>query len=235
MRVELQPCYLLHRRSHRETSLLLEVFSAQHGRVALIAKGVLRRTSDSGAHMQPFRSLLLSWTERGGELGTLGRCEAAGPALLREGQALLCGFYLNELILRAVPRHDPHPEIYNDYDKAIHALGRPPAGVEAILRTFEKRLLQGLGYGLILDHDVASGEPIEAEGRYHYQPGQGPIRGEAASMESVPVSGAALMGLANERFADATVLAEAKRLMRALLRIHIGEKPLASRSWFESY
>lgn len=235
MRVELQPGFLLHRRGYRETSLLLEVFTAQHGCVALVAKGALRPRSDAGAQLHPFRPLLLSWTERGGELGTLTRCEGPGASLLREGEPLLCGFYLNELILRSMHRHDPHPDVYRDYERTVRALADGSGQVEVILRTFERELLQGLGYGMILDRDVASGERIAAAARYHYHPGQGPTAAGSSGAGAIPVSGAALLGLASGQFADALALADAKRLMRALLRLYIGDKPLTSRAWFQSY
>ena len=234
MQVELHPVYLLHRRNYRETSLLLEVFSSLYGRVAVVAKGALRRSSEVGAIVQPFRPLLLSWTGRGGDLVTLTRCEAVGPALLSGGRALLCGFYLNELMIRTLPRYDPHPDIYRDYESALQSLPESTTHLEAILRVFEKQLLSALGYGLILDRDVESNKPIQPEGRYYYDLEQGPCSNDPEPpRKTVSISGAALLALASEQFTDAATLTEAKNLMRALLRSHIGEKPLYSRYWFE--
>lgn len=229
MRVDLHPALLLHRRAYRETSLLLEVFSYVHGRVGLVARGALRPASRLGAILQPFCSLQLAWVGRG-ELGTLTDAEAQGKPLLQEG-GLLAGFYLNELLMRLIERHDPHPDLYVDYRDALSSLGRGEAEA-AVLRRFEKRLLKATGYEPVLDRDVVSGEAIVAAQTYAYRPEQGPSRlWPDAQPSEIAVPGRVLLALASEELFDPQVLRDAKRLMRALLAPHLGERPIVSRSW----
>lgn len=239
MQAELHDAYLLHRRSYRESSFLLELFSSQHGRVGAVAKGAIRRNAPGGVGLQPFRPLLVAWTSRRSELVSLTRWETAGPQLLTEGRAILCGFYLNELMLQTLPRHDPHPDTYEHYQRALEMLGRASTdAMEAILRVFEKHLLRAAGYGLILDRDVHTRMPILGESLYAYRPGQGPVLAAPERVEAsdvITVSGRTLLALHNERFECPEELTEAKRLMRVLLRVHLGDRPLYSRSWFEEY
>lgn len=237
MQTELHNAFLLHQRSYRESSLLLELFSAEHGRIGAVAKGATRRAATTGAVLQPFRPLLMAWTSRRSELVTLTHCEAAGHVLLGAGKTTLCGFYLNELVLQALPRNDPHPGIYADYHRALQALARSADAVEDTLRIFEKHLLEAMGYGLILDHDVRTRTPIVHDGSYLYLPGQGPTIADDADSHpgAVTLSGATLLALQQECFVNAAQLSDAKRLMRALLRAHLGDRPLHSRAWFDEY
>jgi len=236
-RVRLEGGWVLHRRPYRETSLLLEVLTAGRGRLSLVARGARRPRSAWQGPLQPFRPLLLSWTARG-ELGTLTGAEPAGPPLPLAGRALWCGLYLNELLVRLLHRHDPHPGLHRAYGEALHGLAaaagaRPERGRERVLRLFELRLLRELGYGLLLDRD-AEGAPLAPEGRYAYDPARGPLPlgpGEPAPRGTVPVDGALLLGLHRGRVADAHLPA-AKALLRAALGRCLGERPLRSRELF---
>lgn len=230
MRVAQEPAFVLHHYEYGETSLLLEMFTRQHGRLGLLAKGVRRARSPLRAALIPFQPLTVSFSGRG-ELPTIGSAEplAAAPAL--RGNSLFCGLYLNELLLRLLHRHDPHERLFESYGAA---LARLAAGenTEAVLRIFEKRLLEDIGYGLVLDHDVAEHAPLLAGGLYRYLPERGPVAAERASGEGIPVHGASLLALAHERLENEEVLREAKRLLRVLLARQLGDRPLLSRDLF---
>lgn len=229
-RVQLQPCYILHHRAYRDTSLLLEVFSRAHGRVGVVARGARGKRSRYTGLLQPFRPLLLSWSGKG-ELGTLTGAEPDGVPLDSQGPALISGFYLNELLMRLIGRGDPLDELYDHYALALHRLALGEG--ESVLRRFEVELLQQLGYGLILDHDAATGEAIEVERRYRYSLEQGPLALDFEGGDEIDliVHGRTLLGLESGELEGASV-GEAKRLMRAALAPHLGDRPLKSRELF---
>ena len=226
-RIELQPAYVLHRRPYRDTSLLVEAFSRDHGRIGLVARGARRPRSSLAGLLQPFHPLLLSWTGKG-DLFTLVGAEADGRAAVPAGRNLYAGFYLNELLLRLLRRHDPCAELFEVY--AV-ILGHVAAGedVEWALRLFERHLLEALGYGLSL-LETAEGLPVEAGECYRYQLENGPRAG--ATAEGIAVSGRALLALASGEAPDAEAREQAKRLLRATLRLYLGEKPLQSRELY---
>jgi DNA repair protein RecO (recombination protein O) len=231
-RVELEPAFVLHNRAYRETSLIVEVFGRDTGRLGLIAKGARRPKSAQRGMLQPFHPLLLSWSGSG-ELGLLVGTEPDGYARPLLGKALFSGFYMNELLMRLMHRHDAHRSLFYSYRGAIEALGLGRR-TDAVLRVFEKQMLESIGYGLVLDRDVHSGEPIEKDHAYHYQIDRGPSSVETGDGEGVPVSGETLLSLARESLESDRVLDEAKRLMRVVLRRYLGEKPLASRNLFRA-
>jgi len=227
MRVQLHQAFVLHRRPYSETSLLAELFSSQHGRMGVIAKGARRGKSGLRPVLQLYQPLQVAWTGRG-ELPTLVTAEHDGPLYLQHGEELLHGFYINELILRLVHRHESLPGLYRVYRDTLSRLcerGRE----EAVLRIFEKRMLEELGYGLLLDHEATSGQPIDADAHYDYEVEYGPVPG---GRDAARISGRTLLALANESLPDKTALREAKRLMRRVLAHHLGDRPLASRQLF---
>lgn len=234
MRVQQQPGFILHHRNYSETSLLLEMFTSQHGRLGLIAKGARRPQSRLRAVLKPFQPLLIGWSGRG-ELMVLTGAEAEGPDLGLPGDTVYCGFYLNELIMRLLHRHDPHERLYQSYRAALIALARDQ-GPEATLRIFEKHLLGEIGYGLVLDRDVSDRSPISDDAVYDYIPERGPVRIAHpelhVKLQGVRMRGQSLRALANETLTDGRVLREAKQLMRALLAPHLGDRPLHSRQLF---
>lgn len=233
-RVQLERAFILHRRPYRETSLLLEALTPGWGRIGLVARGVRRPRSRLAGLLQPFRPLLLSWIRRG-ELGTLTGADLATVPPAVGGAALLSGFYVNELLLRLLPRDDPHPELFDAYAGTLAGL-REETGTERALRIFEKHLLGSIGYGLVLEHDAESGQAIEPQRTYAYYPERGPIALAAVGPRTgaVQVSGHTLLALASEELDDPQGLREAKRLMRHVLRAFLGDKPLASRSLFHN-
>ena len=167
-RDRLEQAFVLHRRDYANTSLLLEIFSATAGRFPAIAKGAKRGRAPSAALLQPFTPLWLSWSGRG-EVRTLARVEAAGGVLTLPGKALYCGFYLNELLMRLLGRHDPHEDLFAFYHAALTQLAQG-TDLDSPLRQFELRLLQDAGYALDLEREWDTGLPLAAGRRYVYEP-----------------------------------------------------------------
>ncbi len=231
MRVQQQPAFVLHAAEYRESSLRLEVFARDHGRLGLIARGARRAASGLRGVLSAFQPLLIGWSGRG-ELPTLTGAEFEGAGAVLTGRALLCGFYLNELLMRLLHRHDPHERLYAVYGATVRRLGGETDTTEAALRIFEKRLLEEVGYGLVLDREVADNSPIVSEALYRYVPDRGPLPAGRAGAEGIPMHGASLLALAREELQGGTELVEAKRLLRGVLARHLGDKPLRSRELF---
>jgi DNA repair protein RecO (recombination protein O) len=227
----LQPGFVLHSRPYGDTSALLEVFGAESGRVGLVARGVRGPRSKRRGLLQPFNELLLSWQGRG-ELGTLADVESRGAPVFLAGGALISGFYLNELLMRLLRRDDPHPEVYSAYRGAVAALaaGEPQA---PLLRVFEKRLLEGLGYGLMLGEDRL-GDPVRADAHYRYLPEEGP-EPVAAAQPGHTVEGVLLLRLAAEKAHPSLADPALARLLRQALAPYIGERPLKSRELYRQF
>ena len=221
-RADHEPGYVLHTYPYKETSLIVEAFTRRHGRVALLARGARRPRSAMRGMLLSFQPLQLAWSGAG-ELATLIRADWGGalnpPAGVLGGRALMCGFYVNELVLRLLPREDPHEALFDHYAGSIAALtaGEPLAGV---LRAFEKRLLAELGYAPLLDRDALSGAPIDPQGRYRYEPDRGPVR--AVNGADPTVSGRTLLDVAADDYSRPETRDEARRLLRVLIgqRLH---------------
>lgn len=233
MRVALHPCYILHQRPFRESSLILEVFSLLHGRISLVARGARKGTRGKSAPLQPLRRLNLAWSGRA-ELCTLTGSEPDGVPPVLHGSRLLSAFYLNELLLRLLHRHEPHASLFHAYEAGLLQLGEAREE-ERVLRTFEKHLLEALGYGLVLDRETASGRPIEAEGEYYYHFDHGPDSSKLSSLDAVRVSGKTLLALhAGDRW-DEVIAREAKSLFRPVIDRQLDNKPLHSRELYKAY
>jgi DNA repair protein RecO (recombination protein O) len=231
-REHLQRSFVLHRRDFGNTSLIVEVFSADYGRLPVLAKGAKHGRSAASALLQPFQPLWLGWTGRG-EVHTLIRSEPAGRAFTLQGRALFCGFYLNELLVRLLGRDDPHQDLFAFYHAALTALARGD-DLETALRQFELRLLQELGFALVLDREADSDAPVNPDMRYRCEPDSGPRR-LVAGEGGFGVSGETLLRLAaGERLTGETAR-EARGLMRRLLAPHLGERPLKSRELFRRW
>lgn len=225
--VLLEQAYVLHQRPYRNTSQLVECLTAAHGRVGLVAQGSRRRPRGQRGLLQPFVPLRVSWVRRG-ELGRLTHVEASGPAIELASQRLLAAWYVNELLLRLLERGDANEAVFGCYSACLEALG---AGVDAArsLRVFELRLLRSLGYGLELDCDVDSGEPLQPEGQYLYDPERGPSSVGDRVAEEHAYRGRDLIALRSEALDDEESLAAARRLLARVLKAHLGERPLKSR------
>jgi len=225
--VLLEHAFVLHQRPYRDSSQLLECMTATHGRVGLVARGSRRAGNRQRALLQPFMPLFVSWVRRG-ELGRLTHVEPEGPSHALEGQRLLAGFYANELLLRLTARSDPNHDVFSCYSRCLAQLGGA-SRVARVLRVFELELLGALGYGLELDADSATGEPLRSDASYVYELEQGLQRVEHADPESDVYSGKDLLSLRDRALADDDSLRTAQRLLGRVLRAHLGERPLKSR------
>lgn len=233
-RAALVPGYVLHQHPYRNTSMLVEAFTAEAGRVGLVARGARRSGSRIRPLLEPFRPVLLSWSGRG-ELHTLTGVEAEAWRAPPSGRALLEAFYCSELILRLLGRGDPNPEAFAAYERAVTALADAAGDDEAALRRFELGLLDALGYAPPLTVEIASGEPVRDDVDYDYLPEQGPATaggGRGAGVVRVP--GAHLRALAAGRLDDPQVLQSARRVLRAALQPHLGNRPLHSRELYRA-
>lgn len=232
MRVNLQPAYILHSRAYRDSSLILEVFTAEQGRLSLVAKGARRRArgGSSAALLQPFVPLLLSFTGRG-EMKTLTQVEAAAAPIALRAEQLYSAMYVNEVLMRLLHRHDPHPLLFANYGVALQELRRA-ASFEEVLRRFELSLLEELGYGFSLQHDGASGDAIKADSWYHFHPDVGLVEVlQGANPATAAYCGIDLLAMARGEFSGDAKLT-ARRLMRQALANQLGDAPLKSRDLF---
>jgi DNA repair protein RecO (recombination protein O) len=203
-RITLEPAFVLHHREYRDTSRILDVFSARHGRLTLFARGARGPKSKLASLLMPFRPLLVSWTGRG-DAAQLTGAESGGH-LVFPARQVLPGFYLNELIITLTTRHDPQPQLFEDYQRTLHRLSIE-SHPEPALRVFEKRLLESIGYGLELD--------VEPSSHYQYRPSQG----LAQVREDAPgaYAGRCLLALREESLDDAQTLDVARRVLRQAL------------------
>ena len=243
MKVEQQPAYVLHARPFSESSLLVDVFTRDYGRLMLTAKGARRGAARAAGGktrgmLLPFVPLLISWAGKG-KLPTLTAAEQCEPSAPMRGQSLASGFYLNELLLRLLHRFDAHEKLFEHYARALARLGEAHAPLVA-LRIFEKNLLHHIGFGAVLDHDAESGEAIDADCQYHYIPEKGPVRIDARAPSEartssdalgavMEISGHALRALHEESFDGDRDLHEARRLTRMLIDGQLNGRPLRSR------
>lgn len=224
---ELEDAFILHARPYQETSQILEVLGAHHGRVGLVARGARRPTSRWRSVLQPFLPLRLSWAGRG-SLYTLRGAEAASFAVALAGVSLMGAFYLNELVLNFVRRGDPHPGLFIAYSQALAEL-RAGGDPEPALRRFELQMLAEVGYGLNLDHDVLNDVPLDPEGLYEYRLEQGPVP-VAAGGAALTLSGADLLAIGSGDLSSPASLQAAKRLLRSVLAHYLDGKTLKTRA-----
>ena len=226
-RVEHQPGFVLHTTAWRETSLIVEAFTRDFGRMSLVARGAKRPTSQFRGLLSPFAPLALSWSGRS-EAKNLVRVEFLGGLAPLRGGALLSAFYASELIVRLLPRADPHHRLFASYAEMLQGLGE--ARLDIALRTFELDLLREVGYAVPLDHCI-DGEPIDPLAQYRFRVEAGAHRMGSPSQEEhgSPVSGRTLLAMARGDFSDTVVASEAKAMLRHLIRYHLDGKPLNTR------
>ena len=226
-RAEQEPGFVLHAYPYKETSLIVEAFTRRHGRVGLLARGARRPRSTMRGVLLAFHPLHLSWSASA-ELGTLMRAEWGGGQKALAGIGLMCGFYINELLLRLLPREDPHEALFDAYGAALARLGdgEPQA---AVLRSFERRMLAELGYAPVLDRDATNGAAIEPAKHYHYEAERGPVETRRANGDSV-ISGRTLLDMAADNYDDPRTREEARRLMRTLIAERLGGQVLHTRA-----
>ncbi|MEJ2762020.1 MAG: DNA repair protein RecO [Gammaproteobacteria bacterium] len=232
-RVDYLSCFILHHRPYSETSLILDVFSLLHGRLGIMAKGARAGRRGLASLLQPVRKLNLAWSGRS-ELVTLTGAEPDGAPYRLQGRRLLSAFYLNELLLRLLHRHEPHSDLFQAYEASLVSLAGD-VDEERVLRLFEKHLLQSLGYGLILDHEARSGAPVVTDRNYYYYLEHGPEGDRLDAREAVQVSGKTLISLYNEDRWDRQIAREAKHLLRSIIDSRLDQRPLQSRELYKAY
>jgi DNA repair protein RecO (recombination protein O) len=225
-RVQLTAGYLLHHHPWRDSSRILEVFSREHGRLTLFARGVRGPTARLAPVLQPFQPLLLSWSGRG-EAPQLTGAERAHHSAALPRPCLLACFYLNELLIRLTTRHDPLPELFDNYHATLEAL-RAGSALEPALRVFEKRLLEVLGYGLNLATEAHSGARLQADGWYQFRPALGFV--PALSGSAGALAGGSLVNLSHETLSGARELEDARRVLQAALGVCLEGRPLSTRA-----
>ena len=226
-RITLEPLFVLHTRPYSNTSLIADCFSMRHGRFTALARSARGLKSRYRGKLQPFVPMLASWSGTR-EMKNLGDIELHGAPYALDRHALVCGFYLNELLMRLLQRDDPFPNLFNMYQMTLNALEKGQ-DIQIALRCFEKNLLSELGYGLSLDTEALEGRPINAEAYYQYIPDRGFVLSDACNESVYLFSGQCLLALHTETFSDDSVLHDIKRLMRLVLRHYLGNKPLRSR------
>jgi DNA repair protein RecO (recombination protein O) len=226
MRITQQPAYVLHARAWRETSLLLEVFTRDFGRVGLVARGVRgARARLPRSSLEPMQALRMDWAGRG-ELPTLAAVEAEGVPRAFRGEALLSAMYVNELLVRLIARNDPHPALFERYGRLLDEL-RDASSLAWSLRCFERDLLGAIGYALQLDVAADTGRPIAPEVDYDYLADAGAVIA-GNHPDAVRVRGSALRALATGDRPDAQDMAALRRLMRNLIGQQVGSRGLQS-------
>ncbi|MGY3038560.1 DNA repair protein RecO (recombination protein O) [Rhodanobacter sp. TND4EL1] len=226
MRIEQQPAYVLHARPYRETSLLLECLSREHGRLGVVARGVRgERARLRRAQLEPFQALSMDLLLRG-EMATLTSVETVGISTRLNGDAGLAGLYLNELVVRLTGRQDPSPALFDAYALTLQRLASEPS-LAWTLRRFERDLLESTGYGLQLQYDSVSGDSLEAGASYRYEVEQGAIR--CADNSPHAIRGSDLLALEEDRMPDAAGLKSLRDMVRQVIRFHLGGGEL--RAW----
>jgi DNA repair protein RecO (recombination protein O) len=221
-----EPAFVLHTYPYRETSLIVEALSRHAGRIALVARGAKRPRSAIRGSLLSFQPLELSWSGKN-EPRTMHKAEWRGGQPMLQGLALLCGFYMNELLLKLLPRDDPHETLFDIYAQSLMNLSAQQ-NLPEVLRRFELGLLRELGYGLLLDHEASSEQSIVAENFYAYIPDRGPIA-QRANGNQVQFRGRTLLDLQHGDFSDPQTLAESKQLLRMQLKHHLGQQELQTR------
>ncbi|AAQ59741.1 DNA repair protein RecO [Chromobacterium violaceum] len=234
-RVDKQPGYILHTQPYRETSLLLEVLSRDHGRFSLVARSARRPRSDLRGVLLPFQPLTLSWFGKG-ELRTLHAADWDGGVRALTGLPLVCGFYLNELMMKLTARDDPEPRAFSVYDRAVRELAGG-APLSTALRRYELRLAQVLGYAPALSRD-SRGEAIAADRHYLCRDAALPEPDEHPELAPVGrvvrLPGEALLALDADDYREPATRGHARLLSRVWLSALLGDEPLASRQLLQA-
>jgi DNA repair protein RecO (recombination protein O) len=226
-RISEQPAFVLHSYPYRETSLIVDVLSRDHGRIALVAKGAKRPHSALRGVLQTFQPLSLAWSGKS-EMRTLTGAEWVGGMLPLAGDALLCGFYVNELLVKFLAREDPHPQLFHHYVVTLTRLAHDEPPVQ-VLRSFERVLLRETGYAMSLNRTVAR-KAVVPDGRYVFDPERGVREASDEYPSNWPViSGQTLLDMEQDDYHRAQTVAQSKTLMRFLLNTYLGGTPLATR------
>jgi len=233
MRTQDQPAYILHHRPFRDTSQIIDVLTRDYGRLSLMSRGSRGAKSRLKSVLQPFNSLLLSWSGKG-ELPTLTSAEPViSDVIFLTGKALPSAFYINELLVKLLHKHDVHERVFYLYESIIKLLADKNE-IEPVLRLFEKQLLEELGFGLNLGVQAETGEPVIKDDMYAYYLEHGPVSSECVHDEQylTKIAGSSLLALDQNKLDSEQSLRDAKRLMRSILNYYLQGKPIKSRELF---
>jgi DNA repair protein RecO (recombination protein O) len=226
-RIVAEPAYVLHSRAYRETSAIIDLLTLAHGRVSVVARGV-RRSRKGAGPPAPFGRLSVGCSGRG-QLLTLTGCDPVSHRWLT-GEALYAGLYLNELLLRLLRDDDAHPRLFDGYERALDGLLGGAA--EPALRLFERLLLKECGYEITFAFDAESGEAVVHAASYRFVPDIGFHAVNEAADGRLVFSGATLLAIAADDYADVNVRRAAKQIMRSALAPHLGDRPIGSRALY---
>jgi DNA repair protein RecO (recombination protein O) len=226
---QLGEAYILHSRSYRDTSLIVDLLGRVEGRYSVVVRGARSEKSRLRGRLQPFTPLLVGATGRG-ELKTATTIDFAGSTAAISGEPLFLGLYINELLYRLLGKYDPMPALFDDYRALLDVLVRDEDST-AYIRLFELRLLQALGYGINVQFDAGDGQPVVADGRYRFVVNEGFYRTERAGDDIYPGAELHAIEAGNLRAVDARRL---RRLTRNSLAELLGDKPLKSRALFQA-
>ena len=230
MKQPLVKAYVLHRRRFGDSSFLLELFTPSDGRIAVVARGAASSRSARKGLLQPFVPLLANWSGRG-EVKTLCQLESRAVPMGLKGRSLYCGLYVNELIMRLTQRNDASSGLFRLYVHTLSLLASEK-DLEPLLRRFEMELLMQLGYALDLTREASTGIEIKPGEYYAYQSEVGMV--PSTRDRSSSIRGDTLLALTDsDSKLDQRQRAEAKIMMRQVLRFYLGDKPLKSRELFQ--
>lgn len=228
-----EQAFVLHTRAYRNTSLIIEVLTEHAGRLGLLAKGARTPKSPFYGVLQPFIPLFLYFGGKG-ELPTLYKAEPLPGASTLQSEQLFHGLYLNELLMRLLHRHDPHPGLFMLYRDTLQAL-EDQSKPDIILRYFEIQLLDELGYGLNLTSEISSGEPVSADQVYYYIVEQGPVSHNPSGQVALCMDGATLLALQARTLSQPEHRQQAKQLMRTVLDHYLGANPIKTRELYRQF
>lgn len=228
-----QPAFVLHQHPYRNTSVIVDIFSRDYGRLSLIAKGVKQKKSALKSILQNFQLLNLSWVRRS-ELGVLTSAEFQNTSIHLDQENIYPALYLNELIIRLTHTFDAMPELFDTYNDTLNALNNNMS-TQVILRLFEKQMLQSLGYEIHLSHDAENHNAIEADKYYSYIPEHGFVETEYEEKNNLHFKGEHLIAFNLNQIERSDVLKTAHRLTHINIKKLLGDKPLKSRELYKAY
>jgi DNA repair protein RecO (recombination protein O) len=235
MRVESEPGFILHTIPYRETSLLVDIFTLNHGRLRCVAKG-FRKPNKKGIAktLFPYSEHHFQWQGRG-ELKTLTQADPIQAPVFLKQESLFVGLYINELLYKLLHQNDPHQSLYEFYRQLMTQQSTSEIQ-QPVLRRFEMLLLEELGYGLVLDAEAETGQAVSAESLYYYIPDQGLKLIQDQTADNLHAfSGADIMALGQGQLEQQSVLRAAKKLTRQVIDFYLDGKELNSRELYRQH
>lgn len=232
-RVQNQAAFILHRRPYRDTSLILDLFSKDYGRLSLVAKGANTQKSRIKGILQAFQPLFISWSRKS-EMGTLTNAESRLPPFGLQNEALYSALYVNEIMLKLITRDDPHAEIFAQYEKVLERLSHGE-NIEVTLRLFENEFLQSLGYHIDYFYDAESQQDIDEEKFYEFIPDLGFKLASENTQKNNQVSGADILAIAHSNYSNPSTLITARKISQLRLHNLLGDSEIKSRDLYKAF